>query len=516
MREGELTKKLYQDFAGGVNLYLGSRQIKDSESPSSSNCDFAGKGGIKNRLGFTEVGAVVSSRTKGFGITEFHATGVDQSVRFASNGTNVALAYSTGGTWTEVATTTYTDNLNMDSIVAGGKLYTCNGTDAMTTWDGSAIASYATGTKGYFGAYFDKRLWVVDDTSLDTLNFSTQYGDASKSLDFTANGSSSNPGTITIKPGSGIRITGIKEFKNALYVFLNNAVYRLKTSSTVNVFTVEQVTNSVGCVSHRSITQVGEDLFFAANDGIYSLGDVGTYLDVRTQNKSAKVQKVFDALTGATKSLLVGRYFNFKYHLFYSIYGTANDSCLAYDIRYQGWQDWTNIAANDASLFTDNTKTTRFYFLTPTTGKVNQLYLGTTDGGTLISSSWYSKSFDQGLPDTEKLFLDTTFIFGALEGTITVSVIFDDSQVAVSDTISAQRPQGGYGRDVYGKANYGDATNTINVVSVVNVPKRLRAKGQKFAIQYLVTSTGNWQLDSITQTFIPFSHYKFDSADKLN
>lgn len=519
LSEGQLTKRYRTDWGGGVNMYLSPRQIKDNESPNATNCDFKGRGGIGNRDGYRQLGSVSSGRTETFGMTRFKTASINQMIRWVSNGTNVALSYSTGGSWTDVTTSTFTHGVNMDTVQAGGKDYTFNGTDTQYTWDGTTLATNATeGKTLLYGAYFDKRLWGVDPSSKDTLCFSTQYGDATKSLSFNNNGTSSEKGTVTILPGSGVEIRGIKSFKNALYIWLfPYGIYRLKTTSTINVFSVELVTNSVGCVSFRSIDQVGEDIYFAADDGVYSMGDVGTYTEVRTTNKSARIQEVFDNLSGANKAKLVGRYFNFKYHLFYSLFGSSNDSCVPYDVRYQGWQDWRDMAANDALVWADSTGEARFFFGEPSTGKVQEMYVGNTNDGTTLRSVWYSKSFDEDVPDIIKLFMDTTFIFGVLDGNVTATVIFNDSEISSdSETFTQSNPQGGFGRDVLGKKVLGGMTNTITVTQLVNQPLRLRAKGQKFSIQYLIVATGNWRLDIISQTFIPFGHYKFPSANKLN
>lgn len=512
LREGTPTVKYYTDFAGGVNLYLGSRQIKDNETPDAVNCDFKGRAGVGNRQGFTQIGAVADSRTAVYGMSEFHTSSLDQLIKFVSNGSNVALYHSTDeGSWTAFTTTTFTDAKNIDAVQAGDKLYMVNGTsDVMREWTGSTINATSNGTKGTMPEYYDKRIWVIDDTSLDTLNFSGQYGTALGEFNH------ASAGTITIQPGSGKTIVGLKKFKNYLYAFLEDSIYRISPASAANTFTVELVTNNVGCVSGRSIAQVEEDVYFASYDGVYSLGEVANYTSVRTTNKSLRVQEVFDSMSGVSKGKLVGEYFNFKYHLFYPLYGGSNDSCLVYDIRYQAWQDWRGIAGQDATLYTTSTGTKGIYFGEPSTGKVHKLHSGTTDDGTAISSYWYSKSFDEGLADLMKLYFDTTFIFGDLGGTVTVKVIFNDSETSATDMVTQTKPQGGFGRNAFGRAAFGDAVNTVTVTQVVNQPQRLKAKGQKFAVQYFVSSSGQWRLDGISQKVQAFSHEKFPSANKLN
>lgn len=510
-----------KDFSGGVNYYYGSRQINDNESPDAVNCDFKGKTGVGNRGGYTQLGAV-SAYNLGMGLSEFHTSTIDQLIKFVSDGANCILSYSTGGTWTDVTGTTFT-SMNMDVCQGGGKLYTGNGTEVMKEWDGANWGTTSNGTKGYYPTFYNSRIWVKDEQNADMLNFSGQYwsgaagqgesggATANKIGDFTT---ANNGGWIQFKPGSGAIITGLIPFKQYLYVLLSDSVYRIAPTSTANTFTVELVTNSVGCVSHRSISQVEEDIYFAAQDGIYSLGDVANYAAVRTTNKSGKVQRVFDGLSATQKNSLCASYYKFKYYLFYTLSGSTNNACMVYDIRYKSWQDWRNmngVATKKVHLANNE----RMFFIEPT-AKVQEMGLGTTDDGTAISSYWYSKSYTENFPDVLKFYFDSTFILGALNGTVNFLVIFDDTITSASATLSQNKPQGGYGRDAYGIKSYGDATNTTTVTQVINKPHRMKVKGKKFSIQYKLASSGDWRLDNISQYVSIFDHFVFTTGNKLN
>ena len=517
-------KKKYRDkFAGGVNSYLGVRQIKDDESPDMVNCDFKGEGGIGNRDGYTEIGTPATYTSGVYGTTSLHTSAKHQLIKFASNGSNIVLAHSTdGGAWTNVTGTTFTDSLNIDSVQAKSNIYVSNGTDVMREWDGSAWSDTTNGTKGFYTTYYNHRLWVVDETNPSYLNFSGQWGaagigDGGTETDKLGDFSDATAGFIAFKFGSGAEITGLRVFRNALYVFLRDSIYSVVPASAANTFTITQVTNAVGCVSHRSIDQVQEDLYFASDSGVFSLGEVANYaLSIRSTEKSGKIQQVFTNLTSANKGKLVGKYFNFKYHLFYSLFGTNNDSVVAYDTRYGGWVDWRNISANDAVKYTDSTNAEFLHFGHPTNSEVHKMYKGTTDDGTAISSYFTTKSFDEKLPDILKVYFDHTFVFGAITGSVTITVIFDDSLTASTATLTQTSPQGGFGRDAFGVKAFGDASNTVTVTSFIGAPQRMTVSDQKFAVQYKIASSGSWRLDDITTTYKPLNHYAFPSGNKLN
>lgn len=520
-----------QRFDGGVNYTFGSRQIGDSESPDAVNCDFKGKTGVGNRMGYTQLGAV-SAYNQGKGLSQFHTASIDQAIKFVSNGTNCILSYSTGGAWTDVTTTTFTSK-NMDVVQGGSKLYTGNGTEVMREWNGTTWGDTTNGTKGYYPTYYNSRIWVKDEENEDMLNFSGQFTfDNKVAGDKLGDFSDATSGWIRFKAGSGAKINGLVTFKNALYVFLSDSIYRVSPSggTVADTFTVELITNSVGCVSHRSIRQVEEDVYFAADDGVYSLGDVANYTAVRTTNKSGKVQRIFDNLGATQKSTLCGTYFNFKYYLFYTLSGTTNNACMVYDIRYKAWQDWRNIRGVDSKVITLGNA--RRMFFIQGSGEVQEMGVGTTDDGTKINSYWKSKSFDEQIPDVMKFYFDTSFLFGTLNGSVTVSVIFDDTQVAVTRALSQNKPMGGFGRNRIGgpvganaiagaspiryQGGIGFAVNTTTVVQSYNYPQRLKAKGKKYAIQYMVSSSDFWRLDSISQYLSAFDHFKLLPQLKLN
>jgi len=133
----------------------------------------------------------------------------------------------------------------------------------------------------------------------------------------------------------------------------------------------------------------------------------------------------------------------------------------------------------------------------------------------LVSEKLYTKSYDEKIPHRMKLYFDSTFIFGTINGTVNVAKIFDETEITSSASISQVVPQGGYGSSAFGVKAYGRATNSITISNVVGTPRRLKGKGKKFAVQYRVDSTDQWRLDSITEWLQPFDHWKFPSSNKL-
>lgn len=68
----------------------------------------------------------------------------------------------------------------------------------------------------------------------------------------------------------GDKITGVRSFRDTLYIFCENSIHKL-VGNTTSTFQVVEVTNSIGCVAHDSIQEVGGDLVFLAPDGLRSV-----------------------------------------------------------------------------------------------------------------------------------------------------------------------------------------------------------------------------------------------------
>lgn len=77
---------------------------------------------------------------------------------------------------------------------------------------------------------------------------------------------------IQLKDSQGGEILGLKQVQDSLVVFMENGIYRLRVPSTdPRGFSLREAEENIGCVSSRSIIQVGSYVFFASKDNIYAL-----------------------------------------------------------------------------------------------------------------------------------------------------------------------------------------------------------------------------------------------------
>ena len=90
--------------------------------------------------------------------------------------------------------------------------------------------------------------------------------------DFTSTGS----GSIVIED----QIEGIKSFRNELFIFCENSIFKLQNINNTSTIAIVPVTKNVGCLSGYSIQEIGGDLIFLAPDGLRTVAGTARIGDV--------------------------------------------------------------------------------------------------------------------------------------------------------------------------------------------------------------------------------------------
>ena len=88
-------------------------------------------------------------------------------------------------------------------------------------------------------------------------------------------------------------IVGLKTFRDSLFIFCENRIFRLTGSSQAD-FSVTPVTRSIGCVNGDTIKEFAGDLIFLGPDGLRTVAGTARIGDVELGTISSNVQSVFD------------------------------------------------------------------------------------------------------------------------------------------------------------------------------------------------------------------------------
>jgi len=89
-------------------------------------------------------------------------------------------------------------------------------------------------------------------------------------------------------------ITGIKVFRDALFIFCENRIFKL-VGSTLSDFAIQPVTRNIGCINGDTIQEFAGDLIFLGPDGLRTVAATAKIGDTELGTISKNVQSIFDA-----------------------------------------------------------------------------------------------------------------------------------------------------------------------------------------------------------------------------
>ncbi|RLI55061.1 MAG: hypothetical protein DRP09_10905 [Candidatus Thorarchaeota archaeon] len=262
-----------QSYSGGQNDTDEPAQLRENQGTVVKNAYIHQLGALEKRAG-SEVTGDDTGNTAITGQTSWTSPG---GTTYFLRSTGTELQFLSGSNWTAMDDG-FTTGLKTEFVAAAGKLYIYNGTDNTHSWDGTTTAlnsglvdmgsgvptgKYAVYWKDYmlvFGdALFEEntykgRTYISDLGDPDTYTTATQWFDVAKNDGQEDRGIFAHADFLAIGKEKTIHlITG------------NNPDEWVLSSSSNNQRILE---NSIGLASHRSLTQVGSDVWYMGSDGL--------------------------------------------------------------------------------------------------------------------------------------------------------------------------------------------------------------------------------------------------------
>ena len=166
------------------------------------------------------------------------------------------------------------------------KIIVVDGVNDPTVFNTSLAATDVTessveGSK-FVTAFKSHMFYAGKSTTPQTLVFSQPF-------DEDAFNSGSGAGTIKVDD----TIVGLKAFRNDLFIFCENRIFKL-SGSTSSDFAITPVTRNIGCVNGDTIQEFAGDLIFLGPDGLRTVAGTARIGDVELGTISANVQSIFD------------------------------------------------------------------------------------------------------------------------------------------------------------------------------------------------------------------------------
>jgi hypothetical protein len=327
---------------------------------------------------------------------------------------------------------------------------------------------------------------------------------------------------VDVSKNDGDKITGLAKFQDALIIFKERSVFQMTFDST-GTPVITAVSKSYGCVSHRSIENVENDVFFLSRNGVYVLGNEPNYFNViRTNELSSRIHPVIETINPANYTGATALFNQYVYYLGIPAGGvSANNQTLTYDHRFYAWSKWTHVKPECLTVFTNSDNTDSIYFTSADSAKVYKMTNNYDADGQPISAQWTSKAFDLGDFSLYKRWIWIDILFRQLVGTIRIDVITDNGNISKTTTVTSSSV-GGLGSYPLGGGDWlggtVEAGSGGSTTASTNIPYRIRLSIKSRTLKIKISN------DRVGETFVVlglkpgfrrYSSFVFPSAQKL-
>lgn len=338
---------------------------------------------------------------------------------------------------------------------------------------------------GNINGYPSRIMWSGGGINIDKFNW--RYGG----------------GYVDIDKDSGDVVTGLIEFQDTIIVFKERSVWQvtLSASGELVVPNVKMIVRGIGCVSHRTIKHVENDVFYLSRKGVYTLGNEANFLAsvLRTNEISAKVRPVFQTLTPTQLSLACAGYQDNKYRLSYPSAGQAiNDKEIIYDRERLAWMGPNTYPATPSvyEVYYDGAGKENLIWGDSNDAFVTEMSSAySNDKGVKIQTSLLTKKTAFGNPFKFKFIGNLFTNWRNVLGSPFVNVILESRDGAVgsaeSFTISASGAGVGWGFDKWGSFKWGNSSGagTADVSNDLVRWTTINKTGRTAQLE--ITTTGN-------------------------
>jgi hypothetical protein len=263
-------------------------------------------------------------------------------------------------------------------------------------------------------------------------------------------------------------IVGLKVFRDNLFIFCENRIFKLGGSSSSD-FAIVPVTRNIGCINGFTILEFAGDLVFLGPDGLRTVAGTARIGDVELGTISGNVQQLFrDNLTNADAFVSLVIPDKTQYRIFFSKEGQAETSSIGAACVMKGqafeFSQLKGIRPACADTIVDEGDVIVLHG--GFDGFVYRQERGNTFDGTLISAKYRSPDLSMGDPGVRK-HMQRVNVNYAPESTIDADLFVRYDYESNTSTRPAAYPldstnvAGLYGSSTYGSAVYGGPSQPI-------------------------------------------------------
>ena len=246
-------------------------------------------------------------------------------------------------------------------------------------------------TTAKFCTIHDQHLVVAGDPSTPN----TIYYSSTNDID---SFSGSGAGSITLED----KVVGLKSFRNELFIFCRNSIFKLQNINNASTIAVVPVTKNVGCLDGQTIQEIAGDLIFLAPDGFRTVAGTSRIGDVELGTISQAIQPIINEIAQASSTLQFSSVVlrnKSQYRMFYSTTSSSQFTSkgIIGTLRANGFE-WSETVGIQAPAITSgfNSSGVEKFFHGDRDGKIYNHNTGNSFNGTSIEAEYQSPDYDYG------------------------------------------------------------------------------------------------------------------------
>ena len=472
---------------GGLVLNRSTFLMQPGEALELENFEPDIEGGYRRINGFSKyVSAVVPQTSSSSEPILMVATFGDLVV--AARGEKIFTATAGGSSWTERdtgRTSAGTYDFERYNFDGNSKLIVVDGANAPTFFNTAMSAtdvsnSDVAGSK-FVTAFKSHMFYAGKSTTPQTLVFSQPFDE---------DAFGSGAGSIKVDD----TITGLKVFRDNLFIFCENRIFKLSGSSSSD-FAVSAVTRDIGCINGNTIQEFAGDLIFLGPDGLRTVAGTARIGDVELGTISSNVQSLFDEnLSNASEFQSVVIPDRTQYRIFFTKTGTASNVTKGVICVLKGqtfeFAELRGIrpASTDSFVKSGNVIVLHGDF---SNGYVYRQEQGNTFDGTAILGKYRGPDLTFGDAGIRK-HMQRVIVNFAPESTIDADLFLRyDYESADSARPAAYELDSGDIAAIYGTTTYGASSSSVGTYGGASQPLfRQSVEGSGFAVALRVNDGG--------------------------
>jgi hypothetical protein len=383
-------------FIKGLNTYINPLFLNDQELSEATNV-YYDKGKVLTREGYNDTSNQLAADI--IGLYQYTQPDGDTWSICKTDGGKIYKMEAYDGTWDEIGTGF---NASIPCFVtfvdaAGASILIMFDGGVPQKWDGAAAAvsnlldtGLGNAPNNKYAIVLNQRLFAAGNPTYPNRLYYTDIDDGE---DWTTHGA-----YRTIDGDDGDAITGLANYAyfgadiyNKIFLTKKKKLYLINVDDANPTNWVNDLINTqIGCYSHWTIQNVGMSMVFWDGWRVQALSGITLVpLSIQIHDELTSIQAEYrDTLQAA-----VWNDNNHYYLSFVPSGGTTHTVIYVFDFALSAWAKWDNMKAESLGVLYDSGDETFKMCMGGSDGYLYELWNGTNDNGTAITSVVTTKSY---------------------------------------------------------------------------------------------------------------------------